>query len=172
MGPALVEDVSNLLMLILTMWRVSDLVLLSIPSEGSVYSWTGDGEELGQIADRVRASIVHPTQLLLLFVRELGLLAPQLALGAGHGHALARAHADQVGFEFGKRGQNVEEHLPHWIGRIVDTGAKCQLHPAFNERVGDLPSVRNRPSASSSLNFGVGIAQGASFYSIESSEQP
>ena len=37
------------------MWRIPALTLLSLPGEGAVDGWAGDGEELCQIADRVRA---------------------------------------------------------------------------------------------------------------------
>ena len=67
---------------------------MSLPGEGAVDGWAGDGEELCQIADRVRAAVVHPTQLFLLFGRELGWLAPQLAFGAGNGHPFSGAHPD------------------------------------------------------------------------------
>ena len=76
------------------MWRIPALDLLSLPGEGAVYGWAGDGEQLRQIADRVLAGVVHPTQLSLLFVRELGSLSPQFALGPGDGHAFACAHTE------------------------------------------------------------------------------
>ena len=41
------------------------------------------------------------------------LYTSQLALGAGDRHALAGAQADQVGFELGEGGEDVEEHFPH-----------------------------------------------------------
>src|SRR5438132_1598963 len=76
------------------MWRIAVLAALSLPGNGAVDSGAGDGEEFRQIADRVLAGIVHPPQLFVLFVRELGSLAPQLPLGAGHGHAFAGAQTD------------------------------------------------------------------------------
>ncbi len=50
---------------------------------------------------------------------SLGCL-PQPALGASDGHALAGAQAQQVDLELGKGGQDVEEHLAHRVGRVVD----------------------------------------------------
>src|SRR4051794_18413424 len=101
-----------------------------LPGEGAVDGRARDREQLGQIADRVLTGVVHAAQLapllvgeLGLLVGELGLLAAELAAGAGDRHALARAQADEVGLELGKGGENVEEHLPHWIGRVVDARA-------------------------------------------------
>jgi hypothetical protein len=45
----------------------------------------------------------------LLAGAEFGLLAAQLSLGLGHGNALTGAHPQQVDFELGERGQDVEE---------------------------------------------------------------
>src|SRR4051794_33813988 len=101
-----------------------------LPGEGAVDGRARDREQLGQIADRVLTGVVHAAQLAPLLVGELGLLAAQLSPGAGDRHALARAQADQVGLELGKRRENVEEHLPHWIGRVVDARAERKLDTA------------------------------------------
>src|SRR3954469_23042853 len=106
------------------MWR-------GLPAEGAVHRRAGHREQLGQIADRVIASVVHAAQLLLLPVGQLGLLALELAPGAGNRHALARAEADQVGLELSESGQDVEEHLPHRISRVIDA------RPERDERVSD-----------------------------------
>jgi hypothetical protein len=45
-------------------------------------------------------------------------------------HSFAGAHAQQVDFEFRERGQDVEEHLSHRVGRVVDLAAKGQLDAA------------------------------------------
>ena len=42
-----------------------------------------------------------------------GLLAVQFPLGAGDGDALAGAQADEIGFEFGEGGKDIEEQLSH-----------------------------------------------------------
>jgi hypothetical protein len=86
---------------------------------------------------------MHPAQLFLLFAGKLGLLSSQLSFGSGNGHAFPCAHTDQVDFKPGEGGQDIEEHLPHRIGRIVYTGSKRQLYPEFNEPVGDLPGLGN-----------------------------
>jgi hypothetical protein len=51
-------------------------------------------------------------QLGALLARELGLAAAEAAFGAGHGHALAGAHPQQVDVELDKGGQDVENILP------------------------------------------------------------
>ena len=76
------------------MWRIPALASLSLPGKGTIDGWAGDGEEFCQITDRVLAGIVHPPQLFVLFVRELGALAPQLPLRAGNGHAFSCAQTD------------------------------------------------------------------------------
>lgn len=48
---------------------------------------------------------------------------------------LARAHAHEVRLELGKRRQNVEEHLPHGIGRRVATLAERQRHTARDQGI-------------------------------------
>src|SRR3954454_24245253 len=78
----------------------------------AVHGRAGHREQLGQIADRVIAGVVHAAQLLLLSVGQLGLLALELAPGAGDRHAFAPAQPDQVGLELSEGGQDVEEHLP------------------------------------------------------------
>ena len=52
----------------------------------------------------------------LLSVRQFGLLAAQFPPGAGGGHALAGAHANEIGLELGEGGEDIEEHLAHGIG--------------------------------------------------------
>ena len=87
---------------------------------------------------------MHAGELLLLALRELGLLAPEPALGTGLGHALAGAHPDQVGLELGEGGQDVEEHPAHGVMRIMNAGAELKAHPAGEELVGDGAGVRHR----------------------------
>src|SRR5438445_9009102 len=117
------------------MWRIAVLAAWSLPGNGAVDSGAGDGEEFRQIADRVLAGLVHPPQLFVLFVRELGALAPQLSLGTGNGHPFAGAQTDEVGLKLGEGRQDVEEHLPHRIGGIIHAGAKRQLHPTGDQGV-------------------------------------
>lgn len=81
----------------------------------------------------------------LSLIRQLGLLALQLALGPGDRHPFAGAHADQVAFEFGKGREDVEEHLTHGVERIVNRYANLQLNPPALQLIGDCPCIRNRP---------------------------
>ena len=61
---------------------------------------------------------MHAAEFPLLSLGEFGLLAAQFPLGAGDVHALAGAHADEVGFELGEGGEDVEEHL---VWRSIST---------------------------------------------------
>ena len=91
-----------------------------------------------------RAYPMNPPQLAGLSVGEFGLLAAKLSLRAGDGHPLAGAHADQIALEFGERSEDVEEHLPHRIGRVVGGYTESQLDLAGQELVGDFTCVGNR----------------------------
>jgi hypothetical protein len=81
------------------------------PFEGAVNGGPADGEDFHKVGDGVIAGGVHAGELGLLAGGELGLLAAQLAFGAGDGHAFAGAEPEQVDFEFGEGGQDVEEQL-------------------------------------------------------------
>ena len=63
---------------------------------------------------------MHAAELPLLSVGQFGLLAAQFPPGAGDGHALAGAHADEIGFELGEGGEDIEEQLSHRIARVVE----------------------------------------------------
>ena len=63
---------------------------------------------------------MHAAEFPLLSVGQFGLLAAQFPPGAGDGHALAGAHADEIGFELGEGGEDIEEHLSHRIARVVE----------------------------------------------------
>src|SRR5208337_1052985 len=64
---------------------------------------------------------------------EFGLLAFELAFGAGDGHAFAGAEPEQVNFEFGEGGQDVEEHLAEGVGGVVDGAADATRAPRNQE---------------------------------------
>ena len=57
---------------------------------------------------------------------ELGLLAAELALVLGDLHAFAGAGADEIGFEFGDHGQDVEEEFSDGVGGVVDGSAEAR----------------------------------------------
>ena len=48
------------------------------------------------------------------------MIAAQFALGADCGHAFGDAYPRQAGLELSEGGQDVEEHLAHGVGRVVD----------------------------------------------------
>jgi len=87
---------------------------------------------------------VHAAQFFLLFVGQLGPLPAQFASGSGDRHALAGAQPDEIGFELGEGGEDVEEHLPHRIDRVVDTGTQRQPDAARDKSVGDKSRIRDR----------------------------
>ena len=63
-----------------------------------------------------------------LALAEFGLFAAEPAFGFGDLHAFAGAGADEVGFEFGDHGQDVEEEPADGVGRVVDGSADAELH--------------------------------------------
>lgn len=91
------------------------------------------------------SAIVHPAQFPLLFIRKLWLLSAQLPLGARDRHSFSCPHPDQITLELREGGEDVKEHLTHWVGRIINARTKCQPHPTRHQRVGNGPRVRNRP---------------------------
>lgn len=87
---------------------------------------------------------MHPRELFLLAVGELGLFPFEFAFGAGDGHALAGSVSDEVGFEFGEGSQDVEEELAHGVCRVVQAGTELEFDTALEQAVGDRPGVRDR----------------------------
>ena len=78
-------------------------------------------------------------------VGQFGLLAAQFPPGAGDGHALAGAQADEIGFELGEGGEDIEEHLSHGIARAVERPSEGQFHAAFPKPIGDGAGIRDGP---------------------------
>src|SRR5271166_520221 len=94
---------------------------------------------------------------------EFGLLAFELAFGAGDGHAFAGAEPEQVDFEFGEGGQDVEEHLAEGVGGVVDGAADATRAPRNQESgysfaAGDSFLTDTPPAAGSSELRGLGAA--------------
>src|SRR5260370_17490576 len=58
--------------------------------------------------------------------------------------SLAGAHPQQVDLELGEGSQDVEEHLAHGVGRVVDLPAEGELDSAGGQRVADLSGIRYR----------------------------
>ena len=65
---------------------------------------------------------------------SLGCLLCNSSLGAGDGHALAGAHADEIGPELGEGGEEIEEQLCHRIALFVERPAEGQFHASFPSR--------------------------------------
>ena len=88
---------------------------------------------------------MHAAEFPLLTVGEFGLLAAQFPLGAGDVHALAGAHADEIGLELGEGGEDIEEHLAHGIARVVECPARGQSHALFLKLIGNGAGIRDGP---------------------------
>ena len=63
-----------------------------------------------------------------------------------HGHALPRAHRQQVDLEPGEGGQDVEEHLAHGVARVVARAAERQLHSPSHRAHGGECLVQSGPA--------------------------
>ena len=90
------------------------------------------------------AGPVQRDEMRLLARCELGLLAAQATLGLGKLHALARARANQVGFELGDHGQHVEQEASDRVGRVVHRATEVELDLALGEVVDDVARVGQR----------------------------
>ena len=88
---------------------------------------------------------MHAAEFPLLSVGQFGLLAAQFPPGAGDGHALAGAHADEIGFELGEGGEDIEEQLSHRIARVVERPAEGQFHASFPKPIGDGARIWDGP---------------------------
>jgi hypothetical protein len=87
-----------------------------------------------------------------LALGELGLFAAEPAFGFGDLHAFAGAGADEVRFEFGDHGQDVEEEPSDRVCGVVDGSADAELHVPFGEVFDDVPRVRQ--GAGEPVEFG------------------
>ena len=88
---------------------------------------------------------MHAAEFPLLSVGEFGLLAALFPPGAGDGHALAGAHAAEIGFELGEGGEDIEEQFPHGITRVVERLSEGQFHASIPKPVGDGAGIRDGP---------------------------
>jgi hypothetical protein len=94
----------------------------------------------------------------LLFGRELGPAASQPSLGTGNCHPLPRPQPQQVNFELSERGQDVEKHLAHRVGGVVDLPAERGLDAAGTQVVPDGPGVGHRPCEPVQFRHDQGVA--------------
>lgn len=81
-----------------------------------------------------------------LFLGELGLFPTQAALCLGNGHAFPGPCPDQVCFEFGDHGQDIEEEPADGIGGVVDGAAEAELDFAAGELIHYVLGVAQRPA--------------------------
>ena len=88
---------------------------------------------------------MHAVEFPLLPVGQFGLLAAQFPFDTGDGHALAGAHADEIGFELGEGGEEIEEQLSHRVARVLERLAEGQFHASFPKLIGDGSGIRDGP---------------------------
>ena len=76
---------------------------------------------------------------------SLSCLPRNFPLGAGDAHALAGSHPDEIGFELGEGGEDIEEHLSHGIARVVERNSEGQFHASFPKPTGAGARIRDGP---------------------------
>jgi hypothetical protein len=129
----------------------------------AVHRASCDSEEFGDFRAGVLAAVVEGDEVFFLGLGELGVLAAELALGLGDLHAFAGAGAgaDEVGFEFGDHGQDVEEELADGVGGVVDGSAEAELDVAFGEVFDDVACVGQGTGEAVKLGDHQGVAGAA-----------
>ena len=86
---------------------------------------------------------MHAAEFPLLSVGQFGLLAAPFAPGAGDGHALAGANADEIDPELGEGGEDIEEHLADGIVRVVERPVEGETHASSLKLISDGEGIRN-----------------------------
>jgi hypothetical protein len=115
----------------------------------AIHRAPGDAKQFRDFRAGVLSAVVEGDEVFFLGRGELGLLAAELSLGRGDLHAFAGAGADEVRFEFGDHGQDVEEELAdgfgvaaqlpgHGRGRASDCFPDPAQGPALGAQDGDL----------------------------------
>jgi hypothetical protein len=89
-----------------------------------------------------------------------GCLPRSLPFGAGDGHAFAGSEPEQVDFEFGEGGQDVEEHLTEGVGGVVDGAAERELDAAGDQGVADVAGVEDGSGRVGPAEMALFLAQG------------
>ena len=88
---------------------------------------------------------MHAAQFLLLFPGKLRLLASQFPLCPGNRHTLPGTHSDQIHFELGKGGQDIEKEFPHGIGGIINRLSQGKFHAPVFQLGCDVSRIGHRP---------------------------
>ena len=113
---------------------------------------------LGDFGDGVVAAVVHAADLAVLGGGEAGGLAAQPAAGAGDGHALAGALADQGGLELGDDGEDLQEHPGHRVVPVVNRAAEGEPDATVGELGEDGQGVGDGAGEAVELGDGEGVA--------------
>jgi hypothetical protein len=97
---------------------------------------------------------------------EFGLLASEVPLGFGDLHSFSSPQPDEIGFELGNHGENVEEQPSDRIGGIVDGPTQIETHLSNREFVSDRPCIRKGPRQSIELGDNERVALSTSGQSL------
>ena len=68
------------------------------------------------------------------------------------------AYADEIGFELGEGGEDIEEHLSHGIARVVERRAQGQFHAPFLKLICDGAGIRDGPGQAVDFGHDQGVA--------------
>ena len=91
------------------------------------------------------------------------------ALCPGDGHPLTGAQPNQVDLELSERGEDIEEHLPHRVIRVVGMAAQRQRYAALRQGVADVSGIGDGSCKSIQLGHHERVT---STYSCESLTEP
>ena len=128
------------------------------PFERPVHSRPAHAEQGGDLGNVVVAAVVHAADLAVLVGGEAGGLAAQFAPGAGDGHALAGALADQGGLKLGDDGEDLQEHPGHRVVPVVDRAVEGEPHAAVRQLGEDGQGVGDGAGEAVELGDGEGVA--------------
>ena len=118
-------------------------------------------EEFGEFGGAVGADVGEFDQVPGLVGGQLRLLAPEVALGPGDGHAFACPHPDQVGLELGDHREDVEQQPADRVGGVVDGAAEAEADVLRGEFVDDVAGVGQRSGESVEFGDDEGVARAA-----------
>lgn len=97
----------------------------------------------------------------LLGAGELGLLSAESAFGFRDLHAFPGSGADQVGFELGNHGEDIEQEPSDGVVGVVDRSADAEFHVLGGEFVNDVLGVAKGPCQPVEFGDDEGVAAAA-----------
>ena len=90
------------------------------------------------------SSTMNFHQMTLLRRRQFRLLAAQVSFGFGDKHPFACSRTDEIGFELGHHGENVEQQPTNRVGRVVHGPADAELDAFDREFVDEVLRIPQR----------------------------